>query len=366
MAEETLTPVSAAEPPKANPLSKPVSAQGGIKLPVKPMIKKPVVGAAAPATGAALKPGLKLPPKPAVGGAITPGIKLPPKPMIRKPGAPGATAPSLPKPLPKPIVGGAPVATPSTPAAPASAAAPTVTSDKPANVTSSLEQLKHVTQRLKSVTQPIPQQAILHKTGIISESGLSDLTDAQKQAAKSKTARISLSEAMGAAPVKNDAAPTKTIRIKRPGDLPLGGPASLAKKPDAPAPATTGATPAPAAASTTITQKKTLKVARPSGIARPGAPKPAIKKPGAPATAIAKPAAPAKANGDIPDIADIPDIPDIPATAPATAAAGEADVPKAVGLASLIVQIAACGVAAALVKALYNSWLLPMVYGGCA
>lgn len=367
MAEETLTPVSAAEPPKANPLSKPVSAQGGIKLPVKPMIRKPTVGAATPGAAVAVKPGLKLPPKPAVGGAITPGIKLPPKPMIRKPGAPGATAPSLPKPLPKPIVGGAPSAPSPAPAPAAPAPTPAVASDKPANVTSSLEQLKHVTQRLKSVTQPIPQQAILHKTGIISESGLSDLTDAQKQAAKSKTARISLSEAMGAAPVKNDAAPTKTIRIKRPGDLPLGGPASIAKKPAAPAGAPSapaGATPAPAASGTTITQKKTLKVARPAGVVRPGAPKPAIKKPVTATTATTKPAMPAaKANGDIPDIADIPDIPDIPAK---TSASGETDVPKAVGLASLIVQIAACGVAAALVKALYNSWLLPMVYGGCA
>lgn len=362
MAEETLTPVSAAEPPKANPLSKPVSAQGGIKLPVKPMIKKPTVGAATSASGAALKPGLKLPPKPAVGGAITPGIKLPPKPMIRKPGMPGAAALSLPKPLPKPVVAGGATPAP-TPAPAAPAATP---AEKPANVTSSLEQLKHVTQRLKSVTQPIPQQAILHKTGIISEAGLSDLTDAQKQAAKSKTARISLSEAMGAAPVKNDAAPTKTIRIKRPGDLPLGGPASIAKNPAASTPATAGATTAPSTANTTITQKKTLKVARPSGLARPGAPKPMIKKPGAPQVTAAKSAAPQAANGDIPDIADIPDIPDIPATSAASAAVGEADVPKAVGLASLIVQIAACGVAAALVKALYNSWLLPMVYGGCA
>lgn len=362
MAEETLTPVSAAEPPKANPLSKPISAQGGIKLPPKPMIKKPVVGGAASSVGGAIKPIAATTATPSAPAAVKPAgapIKLPPRPMIRKPGTPGATATSLPKPITKPVAG-APAAAPA--AAPATTPAATApASAKPATAPSSLDQLKHVTQRLKSVTQPIPQQAILHKTGIISETGLSDLTPEQKNAAKSKTARISLSEAMGAAPVKNDAAPTKTIRIKRPGDLPLGGPAA-AKAAAAPKPATPAA--APAAAGSTITQKKTLKVARPAGAVRPGAPKPMIKKPGAPtAPAAVKKPAPA-APGDIPDIADIPDIPDIPATS--AKAQGEADVPKAVGIASLIIQIAACGVAAALVKALYTSWLLPMVYGGCA
>ena len=71
-------------------------------------------------------------------------------------------------------------------------------------------------EKLKGVTQQIPQQAILHKTGIIADQ---DLTEAQKQASKSRTARISLSDAIGAAPVQNDAAPMKTIRIKRPVGL---------------------------------------------------------------------------------------------------------------------------------------------------
>ena len=80
-----------------------------------------------------------------------------------------------------------------------------------------MEALKSVTQKLKGITQQIPAQAILHKTGIIADGAVSD---AQKQAAKSKTARISLSDAMGVAPVKNEAAPMKTIKIKRPVDIP--------------------------------------------------------------------------------------------------------------------------------------------------
>ena len=75
----------------------------------------------------------------------------------------------------------------------------------------------------KGITQEIPQQAILHKTGIIAESGAST---AQKEAAKHKTARISLSDAMGVAPVKSEGAPMKTIRIKRPDSLPAAAPAS--------------------------------------------------------------------------------------------------------------------------------------------
>ena len=91
MADEvTMTPVTAAQPPKLNPL-----------------IRKPVVGGGATA---ALKPGLKLPPKPGLAGglklppkpgstvALKPGIKLPPKPVIRKPGATVVAAP-----LPKPV-----------------------------------------------------------------------------------------------------------------------------------------------------------------------------------------------------------------------------------------------------------------------
>lgn len=349
MAEETLTPVSAAEPPKANPLSKPVStAPATLKLPPKP------------ATG--LKPGLKLPPKPTLGG-IKPGLKLPSKPVIRKPGS-APTTMSIPKPiLPKPVSTAvaaptpapAPAAPAPTPAAPAPTPAPAAPQGE-----GSVATLKAMTQKLKSITQPIPQQAILHKTGMLAETAL---TDAQKQAAKSKTSRISLSEAIGVAPVKNDAAPMKTIRIKRPVDLPK----TVTPAPAATAPAATSAPAAPAsiADSTTVTQRKTLKITRPNiaGGAKPAAPKFGVKKPTTATTAqtIAAPA-------PVADIADIPEIADIPDIQPVAAAQGDtvADVPKAVATASLVVQLAACGVAAALVWALYQSWILPLVCGGCA
>ena len=266
MAEEivkpvSLSPISAAKPPVSNPMDSAVSEHAAT-LKLKPVIRKPTIGGGAPIAG---------------------GIKLP--------SAPKGVAPAA--------------AVPEQPAA--------------------MEQLKTVTQKLKGVTQQIPQQAILHKTGIISDQAM---TDAQKQAAKARTARISLSDAMGVAPVKNEAAPMKTIRIKRPNDLP---------NPTAPAPALSAAAPEPPTAATvdesTVTQRKTLKVSRPGA-------KPVLKKPGAPA-AKQGPAASDAAPADVPEIADIPDMPAMTPVA-ASSANTVADVPVAVGILGLIVQIAAC------------------------
>jgi hypothetical protein len=227
-----------------------------------------------------------------------------------------------------------------------------------------MEQLKTVTQKLKGVTQQIPQQAILHKTGIIA---VQDVSEAQKQAAKSRTARISLSDAIGVAPVNNEAAPMKTIRIKRPVDI--------ANKPAAPAPAPAPAPAAPASAAetaaepkadtpqTTVTQRKTLKISRPGSAVRPAG-KFGIKKPSAPAAG-------ATGAADANDVADIPDIPDMPTsaaprfTAPAADSDAIADVSKGVAVSGVIFQLAACIVMGLLGYYLYNDMQLPMFCGGC-
>ena len=417
MAEEVeMTPV-AAEPPKADPLAKPaaplastlklspiarkpvpggatVSAlRPGLKLPpkpgatvsaLKPGLKLPpkpgaTVSALKPgATVSALKPGLKLPPKPgATVSALKPGLKLPPKPVIHKPGATIAAAP-----LPKPVT---PVAASAAPAAPAAEAPkpvppvavdaqgvgklptveakaiareavtpPTAAQPKP------LEQLKSVTQKLKGITQQIPQQAILRKTGIIADAAMSD---AQKEAAKHKTARISLSDAMGVAPVKDEHAPMKTIRIKRPIDIPTAatapkaGPASASAASE-PAAAATGAE-TPVAA--TITQRKTLRIARPGSAVRPAG-KFGIKRPGL-ATAGAKPAPTAvmptaegtPAEPVMTDIADIPEMPLAAAASPAAATAAPSDGPAWLWTLSALVQVAACVVIGALAWFLYEN-----------
>ena len=301
MADDNVNPVAGTEPPPANPISQPRAST----LKLKPVIRKPTIGGAT---------GL---PKP----SVRPGMKLPTQP----------------------------------PAAPAAAPA-----EQPQ--AGAMEQLKSVTQKLKGVTQEIPQQAILRKTGIIADQ---DLTEAQKQASKSRTARISLSDALGVAPVQNEAAPIKTIRIKRPDAIAKPAtPAPTATAPAAPAaPAPAAAKPAePApAAAPTLTQRKTLKIARP-GAVRPSG-KFGIKKPGATATA-----APAGANGDV---ADIPDIPDMPAnqpkfTAQEIPADAIPDVSKGTNIASLIVQIAACVTIGIL--GWYYFWQdlhLPLYCGGC-
>lgn len=397
MADEVeMTPVAGAEPPKANPLAKPAATKVAT-LKLNPLARKPIPGAA---PSSALKPGLKLPPKPGLAtglklppkpGAATaalkpglklptqngfkpglklptqtalkPGVKLPPKPVIRKPGATVAAAP-----LPKPIVpvdaqGVGKLPTVSATTIERGGGAPDVS-----NLPKPMEALKTVTQKLKGITQEIPQQAILHKTGIIAEGGASV---AQKEAAKHKTARISLSDAMGVAPVKDEAAPMKTIRIKRPIDIP-GATASLTPPaaPAAPvapvaeastAPAATPTAPTvekPASTAATVTQRKTLKIARPGGVAvRPGG-KFGIKRPGQATTVVksAPAAAPADAApaGDA-AVADIPDIPTNVPAIPAAAAPTEVEGPAWIWTLSAIVQFAACVAIGALAWFLYTN-----------
>ncbi len=303
MAEENVTPVAGKEPPPANPLAKPRAST----LKLKPVIRKPTIGATALG-----KPGIR------------PGMKLPTQP-------PAATSAPAAAPAPEQQGGGA------------------------------MEQLKSVTQKLKGVTQEIPQQAILRKTGIIADQ---DLTEAQKQASKSRTARISLSDALGVAPVQNEAAPIKTIRIKRPDSIAKPAPSAPAA---APAPAAEPAAEQPsqhaaAAPSPTLTQRKTLKIARP-GAVRPSG-KFGIKKPGA----AAAPAAPAAEGGDV---ADIPDIPDMPAAGPAAPAAAPVPANAVPSLSTgatitgIVFQLAACVVIGALGYFLLLDAQLPLFCGGC-
>lgn len=373
MAEETTnSAVGAAEPPKVNPLAaKPLAT-----VQMKPVIRKPAIGGA-------LKPGLKLPPKPAAASplktvtpgaglksplkmpaapALKPGLKLPTKPVIRKPGALGAASP-LPKPAvpvaAKPLA--APVAAPvATPVAAKPVAAPVAPKPVAPSPEGALGALKAVTQNLKNISAgaETPQRALLHKTGILADPS-KELTEAQKQAAKSKTARISLSEAVGVAPVKNENAPMKTIRIKRPVGISPNGPA-----PAAPVAATVVAPVAAPVAEAkpaekndvSLTQRKTLKISRPSGLTVRPAGKFGVNKP----AASTAPAAPALA--PVADVADIPDIPDMPAASLPPVSSGDtvADVPAVLGIIGVVVQVAACVAMGALAWFLYQDVQIPL------
>lgn len=280
MADQTVSSIEAPKPPAKNPISGSASSDAAtIKL--KPVIRKPVIGGAKPA------------------------FKMPSKPLT-------ASAP-------------APVAPASQPAAPVAES-----SDKVATVPA-VDQLKSITQKLKGVTQQIPQQAILHKTGIIAEQ---QLTDAQKLASKSRTARISLSDAIGASPVQNEAAPMKTIRIKRPVDL-NSAPTAVDKPA---APITSESTENKPKDNVSVTQRKTLKISRP-GVVRPAG-KFAPKKP-------AEASASAVDNAQT-EVAEIPEVADIPATnapvAPMVAKSidDNGGVPDGVVVLDTILQFAAC------------------------
>ena len=270
MAEETTSSIEAPKPPVVNPIAASASPNAAT-LKLKPVIRKPVIGGA--------KTAFKMPSKP----------------------APAAAAPA--------------------PAQAASAPAP-------AQAATPVEQLQSITQKLKGVTQAIPQQAILHKTGIIAEQ---QLTDAQKLASKSRTSRISLSDAIGASPVQNEAAPMKTIRIKRPVDL-----NSAPTMVDRPVPAAAAAEPVSPKPEpeVSVTQRKTLKISRPGAVRPMG--KFGAKKPAAEA---------ASAKDGAAEVADIPEIADIPApAAPVVVKSSDddSDVPRGLLVFDTILQFAAC------------------------
>jgi hypothetical protein len=309
MANENASPISAAKPPVSNPMAESTSHAATLKL--KPVIRKP---GANPTVSALPKPVAAVAPKAEEAAAAK--SAEPVKPVAVDAG------------------GVVKLPTVEMKAVDRNAEAPA-----PAEEQKPLEALKSVTQKLKGTTQQIPQQAILRKTGIIADSAMSE---AQKQAAKSKTARISLSEAIGAAPVKNENAPMKTIRIKRPVEIPSAAKAESAESVSAPAAADT----AGSTDTATVTQRKTLKISRPgSGVVRPGG-KFGVKRP-APAAAAptADTAAPA-AEGGPAAVADIADIPDMPAVAPLpavdSAASNADDGPAWLVSLSTIVQVAAC------------------------
>lgn len=236
----------------------------------------------------------------------------------------------------KPVIGGN-RPQPVLPARPQPSAPQASAPLKPSNA---IEQLKSVTQKLKGVTQPIPQQAILHKTGILADQ---NLTEAQKQASKSRTARISLSDAFGAAPVQSETAPMKTIRIKRPVDLKSAPTVSQPMESEPAAPSAVEPE-APKPQDSNVTQRKTLKISRP-GAVRPSG-KFALKKPGAVSASPA--AAPAESAPDtsVADIADIPDLPSESSVKPAPLASlapqNDYGVPAGLMVVDVILQFAAC------------------------
>ena len=355
MADEVeMIPVAGAEPPKptlklAPAIHKPVAGTStatlkpGLKLPPKPGLATglklpPKPGATA---AGALRPGLKLPTQ----NALKPGVRLPPKPMIRKPGATVSAAP-VPKPIAVDAQGVGKLPTVSATAVARGDSAPVAV-----DIPKPMEALKSVTQKLKGITQEIPQQAILHKT-----------------------ARISLADAMGVAPVKDEAAPMKTIRIKRPINIPSATAASPAQPASEVAPAAAPAAAAPAAAvpaaavpaaapAVTMTQRKTLKIARPGSTGVRPAGKFGVKRPATQATTVVKSAPAVDAKPADGEVADIPDIPAMP-TAPVPMAARADEGASWVWTLSAIVQLAACAVLGALVWFLYENTQLETFCGG--
>ena len=287
-------------------------------------------------------------------------------------------------------------------------------SENPLASTSSIEHLKTVTQKLKASTQEVPAQAILRKTGIVSDiapeaRGMTEaqrlaamnrttrirfeakspaaadpsktgrvegaaangagITEAQRMASLNRTSRIELSSAIGAAPAATTA-PIKTIRIKRPENLPSSAsrPAAAVLEPvagsvpdvpelppDMPPPAS------PAGAS----PRKTLKISKPQpGGIRPTGKFALKKRPVAPPQASATAAKETQAEGEttLTEVAELPTVETV--AAPAVPPNRIVEVPKGLQGWSMTLQFAASVAMGVLVYFLYLTTQLPLYLGG--
>ncbi len=191
------------------------------------------------------------------------------RPMLRRPGEGAApVSPSV-----TPAAGIAPVSPSVTPAAGiAPVAVPVKKTDTPAGVpVSSADAAKRKTTRVelpemmggenagefKTVKlRPTPPP---HPGGSPLPDGLQPLSQAQIQAAKSKTSRISLEAALGAGENLTDSGAPKTIRLKRPSELSSGATGPIAV-PVATAKKMTSVMPAVSATSTVSQQSHTAKL----------------------------------------------------------------------------------------------------------
>ena len=273
------------------------------------------------ATVSALRPGLKLPPKPgATVSALKPGLKLPPKPGLAVPPKPGVAAEAKPL-IHKP--GEGPAAT--------------------------------------SLPKPLPKPVVP-----VDAQGVGKLPTVEAKA-------ISRDEAV--APVKDEPAPMKTIRIKRPVNLPGVTPAASGSAPAVSAPATApeakkegeAAPAAPAAApkepAVSVTQRKTLKISRPGMAVRPS--KFGVKRPGAqPAAAAQAPAAAGAQPAPEGEVADIPDLPPVSADVPAFQPVAEEAKPGVGTTLAVVFKLVATVVIGALAWFLYENAQLPTYCGG--
>ena len=287
-------------------------------------------------------------------------------------------------------------------------------SENPLSSTSSIEHLKTVTQKLKASTQEVPAQAILRKTGIVSDiapeaRGMTEaqrlaamnrttrirfeakspaaadpsktgrvegaaatgagITEAQRMASLNRTSRIELSSAIGAAPAATTA-PIKTIRIKRPENLPSSAsrPAAAVLEPvagsvpdvpelppDMPPPAS------PAGAS----PRKTLKISKPQpGGIRPTGKFALKKRPVTPPQASAPAANETQAEGEttLTEVAELPAVET--QAAPAVPPNRIVEVSKGLQGWSMTLQFAASVAMGVLVYFLYLKTQLPLYLGG--
>lgn len=184
------------------------------------------------------------------GGAAIPGVKLS-TPAAEEP-APAAPAPA---PAPAEPVAAEPVLEPITaealepvPAAEAPAPEPTIKASQTSRIPLS-EIIADTTMSGETIAEnpTIKLKPVSSATQNIPAEALKEASPEQQQAAKSKTARIALDSVLSGIDTKNTvgSATQKTIRLKRPGGIPTGGPA------------------APAAPAAVSDDSKTVKIKRP-------------------------------------------------------------------------------------------------------
>ena len=242
-------------PPKVSPFAK---TDGATPLtPVSPGAPRPITVRLKP-----VAPATSAPETPAASAVVSPVAGIPTQP----PTNPRATARV---PVPESVTAAPAAIRPMTvrlrPIAPAPA---------PTHEPGSTQPIAKMDVPVAAVAAPMqPQHPPTPGSNPLPE-GPKPPSSAQIQAAKSKTSRISLDSAIGVAPVGSEKEGPKTIRLKRPSDLGSPSPSPTVQKTGQAAFRQTSRIPdsalptAEAAAgvdSSSVTQKKTLKIKR-SGI----------------------------------------------------------------------------------------------------
>lgn len=275
MADQDQVPQGAI-PPKVTPFAKPEGVSPvtpvvpGAPRPITVRLRPPTTPASA---AAPVAPAVGIPTPPSANPRATARVPVPEAVAAAAPAPVSSAAPATVRLRPVPVAGASAPVSPSARAATFTAPGstqPITPIHAPVPAVGSTQSIAPMNPPTAATISPLqPQHPPTPGSNPLPE-GPKTPSGAQIQAAKSKTSRISLDSAIGVAPMtpmSGDKSEPKTIRLKRPTDLaaPTGktGTATIRQTSRIPDSALPTVAQAASADTSSVTQKKTLKIKRP-------------------------------------------------------------------------------------------------------